>query len=140
MYDFIRAAAAVPKLSVADADSNTDEIIALIKKAEDAQADITVFPELCITGYTCADLFFQSALLKSVAKNILRIAENVKSTAVIGAPLLLGGQLYNCAVVISAHKICGIVPKTFIPTYNEFYEKRWFSSSASICTYCKLAR
>ena len=133
MCNFLRAAAVVPKLSVADTDFNTDEIIRYIKKAEDKRADIIVFPELSVTGYTCGDLFFQTTLLKSVKKNIYRICQNVNySTTVIGAPLVICGQLYNCAVLISQNKICGIVPKTFIPIYNEFYEKRWFSSSEDL--------
>lgn len=132
MYDYIRTAAVVPKLYIADTDRNTDEIIKYLKKAEEKKADITVFPELCITGYTCADLFFQDTLLKNAKKSVARIAENVRSAAVIGAPLVIGGQLFNCAVIISDKKICGIIPKTFIPTYNEFYEKRWFSSSEDL--------
>ena len=132
MYNFIRAAAVVPKLIVADTDSNTEEIIRLIAETEKKKADISVFPELCVTGYTCGDLFFQEALLKSAKKAVAKIAEKVNNTAVIGVPLVLSGQLYNCAVIISAGKICGVVPKTFIPTYNEFYEKRWFSSSEDL--------
>lgn len=129
MYNFIRAAAAVPKLIVADTDANSNEIIKLVKQAEQQNTDITVFPELCITGYTCADLFFQDILLKSAAKNAARIAQHVKNTAIVGLPVEIGGQLYNCGLVISEGKLCGIIPKTFIPNYNEFYEKRWFSSS-----------
>lgn len=129
MYDFVRVAAAVPRVAVADTDFNSGEVIRLLKKADEKNADIVVFPELCVTGYTCADLFLWDTLVKNAAEAVARIAERVKSTAVVGAPIILEGQLYNCAVVISAGKICGIVPKTFIPDYNEFYEKRWFSSS-----------
>lgn len=135
MYDFVRVAAAVPKIAVADIDFNSNEIIKMLKDADEKEADILVFPELCVTAYTCADLFFQDTLLKDAAKAVKKIAENVKNTAVIGVPMILEGQLYNCAVVISAKKICGIVPKTFIPNYNEFYEKRWFSSSEE----CKIS-
>lgn len=131
MYDFIRAAAVVPKLIVGDTAANTAEIIKRAKQAEDA--DIIIFPELCVTGYTCADLFFQSELQRSVKDSIKEIAAaGIRGILLIGAPLVIGGQLYNCAVVIADGKIYGIVPKTFIPTYNEFYEKRWFSSSEDL--------
>lgn len=135
MYDFFRAACAVPNVIVGDADSNTDEIIKKAEEAAGKNADITVFPELCITGYTCADLFFQNALSEAVKRSIKRIAkENKKhsNTIVVGAPLKINGQLYNCAVIMVCGKVCGIVPKTFLPVYNEYYEKRWFSSSEDL--------
>lgn len=133
MYDFIRTAAIVPRLIVGDTDANTKQIIEKAKEADKKNADIAVFPELCLTGYTCADLFFQTALQKSVSENIVKILnENISCILMIGAPLILCGQLYNCSLVISDGKICGIIPKTFIPNYNEFYEKRWFSSSAEL--------
>lgn len=133
MYDFIRTAAVVPKLTVGDTKTNTKKIIEKAHEAADKNADIAVFPELCITGYTCADLFFQSALQKSVSECIEKIlGEHIDCVLAVGAPLVLKGQLYNCALIISNGKICGIIPKTFIPNYNEFYEKRWFSSSSDL--------
>lgn len=137
MYDFFRAASVVPPVSVGDVLFNTDAVIKGMEEAADKAADIAVFPELCLTGYTCADLFFQTALQNAVKDGIARIAKankKHKNTAVIGAPVVINGQLYNCAVVIASGRICGIVPKTFLPNYNEFYEKRWFSSSEELNT------
>ena len=135
MYDFIRIAAAVPKLSVGDVLKNEESIEKKLDEAEERYADIVLFPELAVTGYTCADLFFQSALLKAALGSLKKLCERSrKSDAVIvvGAPILINGQLYNCAAVIAGGRVRGIVPKTFIPTYNEFYEKRWFSSSEDL--------
>lgn len=133
MYDFIRAVCAVPKLKVGDTVFNTDEIIKKIRVAEDA--DIIVFPELCTTGYTCADLFFQSRLQQAASEALQKIvtaSEGSDKIIFIGSPLCIDGQLYNCAVCIFSGKICGIVPKTIIPNYNEFYEMRWFSSAEQL--------
>ena len=131
MYDFCRVASVVPKVLPGDTDFNTEEILKGIKKAEEKDADIVVFPELSITGYTCADLFFQKALHEGVKEGIKKIIKkDSKSIVVVGAPLMIRGQLYNVAIIIYKGKIKGIVPKTFLPNYNEFYEKRWFSSSA----------
>ncbi len=90
-----------------------------------------VFPELCITAYSCGDLFHQDILLKEALKQLENILENTKITdliAIIGMPVSLNNQLFNCAVVIQSGKILGVVPKTFIPNYSEFYEERWFAS------------
>ena len=137
MYDFIRVAAAVVKIRVGDVDFNSGQIIEKAKEAEQKKADIVVFPELCVTGYTCGDLFFQQALQKSVVSALSKICRETASlgtTIVIGMPLVLNGELYNCAAVIQGGYLYGIVPKTFIPNYNEFYEKRWFSSSEDLRT------
>ena len=135
MYDFIRAAAVVPDMIVADVSHNTLQILKKSDEPELSNADIIVFPELCLTGYTCGDLFFQQKLQTSVLLAIKEITlheQNKSRILVIGAPIVILGQLYNCAVVISGGKIFGIVPKTFLPVYNEYYEKRWFSSSADL--------
>lgn len=135
MYDFLKVAAVVPALSVGNTLENTEIIERKMEEAEKQNVDFVIFPELSLTGYTCADLFFQSALLKSVNTSIKMICEKSKSfnsVQIIGAPILINGQLYNCALVINAGKIYGIIPKTFIPVYNEFYEKRWFSSSEDL--------
>lgn len=135
MFDYIRVTSAVPNLSVADTDYNTQEICSKILEAEAAGSDITVFPELSVTGYTCADLFFQNTLLTKTVEalsSIVMASRRYRSVIVIGAPLRLAGQLYNCACVIKSGKLLGIVPKTFIPNYSEFYEKRWFSSAAQL--------
>ncbi|MBQ7548782.1 MAG: NAD(+) synthase [Clostridia bacterium] len=133
MFDFIRAVCAVPEIIPGDTTANTERIVALAEK--NADADIIVFPELCISGYTCGDLFLQEALLTGVTNSVKAIAErtsDIRSLIAVGAPLRLGGQLYDCAVVICRGIILGINVKTFLPNYEEFYEKRWFSSSLSL--------
>lgn len=132
MFDYIRVTSAVPDVSVADTDYNTQEICNKIIEAEGVGSDIVVFPELAVTGYTCADLFFQKTLLTKTVESLSSIvmaSRRYKSVIVVGAPLKLAGQLYNCACVIKSGKLLGIVPKTFIPNHGEFYEKRWFSSA-----------
>lgn len=132
-YGFIRAAAAVPAVKVADTKHNTAEICRLAQEAFDNGASIVAFPELSVTGYTCADLFGQELLLREAEEGVRTIMEfsRGKSTAiVVGAPVPFRGRLYNCAVVIRNGNVKGIVPKTYLPTYNEFYEARWFSSGS----------
>ena len=129
MFDYIRVASAVPKVSVGNTDFNTEEIIKKYTQADREGADIVVFPELCITGYTCGDLFFQSALWNGVKKSVAKICEvskNLDSIAVVGAPVTADNRPYNCAITIYKGEIYGIIPKTMIPNYGEFYEKRWF--------------
>lgn len=133
MFDFIRLACAVPDVEVGNTEFNTQEIIKYIDINKDA--DIIVFPELSVTGYTCADLFFQKTLIDSAKCGLRRIAEttcDTDSAVAVGAPLVIGGRLYNCAVMMSHGRVDGIAVKTFIPTYNEYYEKRWFSSAAEL--------
>ncbi len=136
MLDFIRIACAVPAVRVGDTAKNAEDICAYIGKADAQQADLVLFPELALTGYTCQDLFFQDALWTGVQDGIRRIAGCTKNypnmTAVVGLPVRTGMRLYNCAAVISRGKIHALVPKTYIPNYNEFYEKRWFSSGAEV--------
>ena len=132
MFDYIRVASAVPKLSVGNVEYNTNEIIKKLDEAVKNNTDVIVFPELCLTGYTCADLFFQKPLLNATnnaIKTLLEKSKTVSGIIIIGAPLDIQGQLYNCAVVINNGEVLGVVPKTFIPNYNEFYEKRWFNSA-----------
>ena len=133
MFDWIRIGAAVPHITVGNPEKNAEEICQKIKEAEDVA--LLAFPELCVSGYTCGDLFFQSALQSSVYQAIARIAKQTSSypgIVVIGAPVTLDGQLYNCGLVLSKGSLLGIVPKTFLPNYNEFYEQRWFCSSADL--------
>ncbi|WP_165021012.1 NAD(+) synthase [Dysgonomonas sp. ZJ279] len=134
-YGFVRVAAATPSVKVADCDYNTEEIIKLIAEAEKQQVSVIVFPELSITAYTCADLFHQRLLLDGVARSIVKInqsLENKTVTAIVGMPLFINGSLYNVAAVLSGGKIQGFVPKTYLPNYSEFYEKRWFASSSEL--------
>ena len=131
MYDFVRLSLAVPHPAVGSVKKNTADILDKITGADKAGADYVVFPELAITGYTCADLFFQQSLLddaRAALGDIAALTETTDVTVVVGAPVEIDGQLYNCAAVLSGGRICGIVPKTFLPNYGEFYEKRWFSS------------
>ncbi len=134
-YGFIRVAGAVPNVEVADIDYNKNEIIKIIEKAHKESIDILVFPELSLTGYTSGDLFFQNILLEKTLKSIVEIKKESKGKEMlifIGAPLYKDGSLYNTAVAINNGKLLGVVPKSFIPNYNEFYEKRWFSSGKNI--------
>lgn len=131
---FVRIGAVVPKLKVADTEFNCNEIIKQIEIASNNKIQIAVFPELCITGYTCQDLFEQDILLEEAEKSLDKILEytnNLDIICIIGMPIKAENQLFNTAVVIQKGRILGIVPKTFIPNYSEFYEKRWFTSSKS---------
>lgn len=133
MFDWIRVGAAVPRVTVGDLAKNAEEICKKIEQAEGVE--LLAFPELCVSGYTCGDLFFQSPLQSSVKAAVARIAKQTASfsgIAVIGAPVTLEGQLYNCGLVLFGGRLLGVVPKTFIPNYNEFYEQRWFCSGAEL--------
>ena len=135
MYGFVRCASAVPKLRVADCKYNTGEIIKLISAAAQKDVELLVFPELCITGYTCSDLFFQSSLLTAAEESLSAIAEASRGkniVAVVGLPINIGNSLYNCSVAIYDGDILGAVPKTYIPNYVEYYEKRWFKSGKGL--------
>ena len=136
-YGFIRVGAAVPEMKVADCRFNTMKIIEIMEEAKDKDVYLTVFPELCITGYTCGDLFQQSLLLDMALKSLKEIADKSSewnNIFIVGLPLLIEQQLYNCAAVIQKGKIRGIVPKRYIPNYNEFYEKRWFREGRNLTT------
>lgn len=129
---FVRVGAVVPKLKVGDTEFNCNEIIKQIEIANNNNIQIAVFPELCVTGYTCQDLFEQDILLEYAEKalnKIINYTNNLDIICIIGMPIKAENQLFNTAVVIQKGRILGIVPKTFIPNYSEFYEKRWFASS-----------
>ena len=128
---FIKVAALTPKVTVADTKTNREEICRLMDEAEQKGAKILVFPELCITGYTCGDLFYQQVLLREAKKELLAIAkytERKDYLAFVGLPLEYNGKLYNVAAAVAQGKVLGLVPKTHIPNYNEFYERRHFVS------------
>ncbi len=133
MLEFIRIGSAVPPVRVGDPKKNTEDVCRFIAQADEKGVDLLVFPELALTGYTCADLFFQESLLTACMQGLQKIVdcsvEHPAVTAVVGTPMLIEGQMYNCGVVISGGKIRGLVPKTYLPNYNEFSERRWFSSS-----------
>ena len=129
---FVRVGAVVPKLKIGDTEFNCNEIIKQIEIANNNNIQITVFPELCVTGYTCQDLFEQDILLEYAEKALNKIMDytnNLDIICIIGMPIKAENQLFNTAVIIQKGRILGIVPKTFIPNYSEFYEKRWFASS-----------
>lgn len=130
-YGFVRVAAAVPKLKVANCEYNAGEIVKAAVEADSQGAQFVVFPELSITSYTCADLFTQVTLQKEALRYLEEIISKTAAldcVIVLGIPLALDSRLYNCAVVISCGQILGVVPKCYIPNYSEFYEARWFSS------------
>ncbi len=131
--NFFKVAAASPKLEVANPEYNAEEIIKNIKLAKKKNASIICFPELAITGYTCADLFLQKKLLSSAEKSLLRIvSESQGIIVIVGMPIRAVGRLFNAAVVIADGEILGVVPKQHIPNYSEYYEKRWFSEGSNI--------
>lgn len=130
---FIRTAAASLKLKVADPEYNSDEIITVIKEADSKGVKLLLTPELSVSAYTCADLFFNTALLDKCEKSLKKIldaSKDIDMTVILGMPIVSGFCLFNCAVVINKGKIIGVVPKTYIANYNEFYEKRWFAPSS----------
>ena len=132
---FIKVAAATPKIKVADPAYNTEEILKIIDETEKNGASILVFSELTISGYTCGDLFLQQPLLTECKNQLLRIVkatENKSILVVVGCPIVIKQKLYNCAVVISDGSILGIVPKTHLPNYSEFYELRHFTSGEGL--------
>jgi NAD+ synthase (glutamine-hydrolysing) len=129
-FGLVRVTCASTKTSVADPDANADAIIEVLRQVSDS--DCVVFPELGVTGYTCADLFGQMALLEAGARATMRVVEATagrEQLVVVGLPVAVGNSLYNCGVAIADGWILGVVPKQFIPNYKEFYESRWFSSA-----------
>ncbi len=133
-FEYVRVAVAVPVIKVADPLFNAVEIAAITKKAYERKAKVILFPELSITGYTCSDLFNQKTLIAGVENALKILLEETKYLNIlisVGMPVKSDNQLFNCAVLLKNGKILGVVPKTFVPNYNEFYEKRWFASSVS---------
>ncbi|MCR5791613.1 MAG: NAD(+) synthase [Lachnospiraceae bacterium] len=127
---FLKVCAATPTIRVADCEHNADQIIRIVEKCYAQKIRLVVFPELCLTGYTCGDLFLQQPLLDGAKKQLRRIAEETQDTNVlflVGAPLMVQGKLYNTAVVFHEGEILGIIPKKNIPAYSEFYEARHFN-------------
>lgn len=134
-YGYVTVAAAIPAVKVGDTDYNAEQISALIDSAESQNAEIIVFPELSITGYSCQDLFAQQTLIEqaeAAVESLLHSTCSADAICIVGAPIVIGTSLYNCAVVFQHGKILGIVPKTYLPNYNEFYERRWFASSCGL--------
>ena len=133
-HGFVRAAAVTPAIRVGDVAYNADQIRKGMEEAERAGASIVVFPELCITGYTCSDLFLQEVLLRRAKEELLALAEETKGKELlvfVGLPLEVDGRLYNVAAVLHQGEVKAFIPKTFIPNYSEFYEVRHFTKGPS---------
>ena len=134
-YGFVNVAAAVPTVKVADVEYNVQQVESLIAQAEDRGVEIIVFPELCITGYSCQDLFKEQLLLDHAEEGIVKLLDFTRKhdiIAIVGLPVVINGLLYNCAAVIQSGTLLGIIPKVYLPNYGEFYEKRWFASSQDL--------
>ena len=134
-YGFVKVAAAVPAVKVADVEYNVQQIESLIAQAEGRGVEVIVFPELCITGYSCQDLFKEQLLLDRAESAILTLLDFTRKLdiiSIVGLPVVINGLLYNCAAVIQSGSLLGIVPKTYLPNYAEFYEKRWFASAQDL--------
>lgn len=135
MDGLIKVATALPRVEVANVTFNTQDIENLIVKAEGKGVEILCFPELALTAYTCQDLFAQQLLLDEAEQGLLKLLElsrNVQLAVVVGLPVSHRGMLFNCAAVVQQGKIFGLVPKTYLPNYHEFYEKRWFTSASAL--------
>jgi len=133
-YGFVRVAAAVPRLKVADCKYNSENIIKMINDADKLDIQFIVFPELSVTAYTCGDLFHQQLLLKQAAIRLGEILSGTRESdivAIVGMPLMTDNQLFNCAVAMQKGRIIGVVPKEYIPGYSEFYEERWFAPGSN---------
>ena len=135
MFQYARVGAAVPRLRVADCRYNAGEICAVLSRAEKHGVRVLAFPELCITGYTCGDLFYQSALQAAAEEalgEILAHSAQMELLFALGMPVRAGNRIFNCAVLLCRGRILAVVPKTFLPNHNEFYEERWFTSGHSL--------
>jgi NAD+ synthase (glutamine-hydrolysing) len=133
---FIKVAACTPEIQVADVDFNVDKIISQLEKCREEGVKVAVFPELCITGYTCQDLFFQNALLDKAMEGVVKIAKTTADSdmlVAVGVPVRANGKLYNCAAVMQDGEVRAFVPKTHLPNYNEFYEARHFAPYRGEC-------
>ena len=134
-YGFVKVAAAVPSVKVGDCRYNANQIEKEIIIADGKGVQVIVFPELSITGYTCADLFAQQLLLEEAEMGLMQVLNSTRQLdiiSIVGLPVPLNGSLLNAAAVIQKGKILGVVPKTYLPNYKEFYEKRWFTSAGDI--------
>ena len=134
-HGFVRVAAGIPSVKIADPSANTAGIVALMQQAVEEQVQMVCFPELCITSYTCGDLFGQGLLLdeaESALAELLKETEGLPVIALVGMPVRHGNRLYNAAIIVSEGLILGVVPKTHLPSYNEFYEARWFAPGSEV--------
>lgn len=134
-YGFVKVAAAVPHVKVADCKFNAEKIESLIAVAEGKGVQIVIFPEMSITGYTCGDLFGQQMLLEEAEMRLMQILNNTRQLdiiSIVGMPIVVNSTVINAAVVIQKGKVLGIAAKTYLPNYKEFYEQRWFTSALQL--------
>lgn len=130
-FGFVKTAAICPRVTVGAADKNVDALVPLIRQAASTGAQIIALPELCLTGYTCSDLFSQDRLIKSAENALCRLLDecsDISALVTVGLPVRVRGRLFNCAAAFQCGKLLGVVPKSYLPNYNEFYEKRHFAS------------
>lgn len=136
-YGFVKVAAAVPHVKVADCKFNVEKIESLITVAEGKGVQIIIFPEMSITGYTCGDLFGQQLLLEEAEMGLMQILNNTRQLdiiSIVGMPVVVNSTVINAAVVIQKGKVLGVAAKTYLPNYKEFYEQRWFTSALQLAT------
>lgn len=134
-HGFVRVGTSTPRVRPADVSFNRDSIIAEAERADAAGVDLLVYPELCLSSYAIDDLHLQDAVLSAVERAVGRVIEasgKLAPVLLIGAPLRRDGRLYNCALIIARGELLGVVPKSFLPNYREFYEKRWFAHGRGI--------
>ena len=134
-YGFVKVAAAVPRVKIADCKYNAGQLESLIAIADGKGVQIITFPEMCITAYTCGDLFGQQLLLEEAEMGLMQILNNTRQLdiiSILGMPIAVNSTVINAAVVIQKGKILGVVPKTYLPNYKEFYEQRWFTSALQV--------
>src|SRR6185437_14620761 len=134
-HGFLRAAASPIRIRLADPASNADEVVRALAEAAGTGAGLIAFPELCLSGYAIDDLLQQQVVLDGVLQAIERVrsaSAESPAVAVVGAPLRCGQALYNCAVVVHGGRVLGVVPKTFLPSYREFSERRWFTPGLGV--------
>ena len=134
-YGLVTVAAAVPSVRVADTEFNLRAIECQVARAEGMGVEVMCFPELSLTGYSCQDLFGSQLLVDKAEEALLQLLDFTRKLdviSIVGMPVAAGGLLLNCAVVVQKGCLLGIVPKTYLPNYNEFYEKRWFASARDL--------
>jgi len=134
---FLRIAAAVPELRVADVDFNVDAMLDMVKQARSKGVQVLAFPEMSVTGYTIADLVQQQSLLAKAEEGLMRLAEcsaDCGMLIVAGLPMCIDQKIFNCAAVLNGGQVLAVIPKTYLPSYKEFYENRWFVSSEDACS------
>src|SRR5436305_5777633 len=134
-HGYVRVAAAVPTLRVGDPTFNADRTFDLLERAAKDGVEVVVFPEMGLTGYTCGDLFHQTVLLRSALKELDRLAGRsariFRGLAVVGLPVVVDDQVFNCAAVLHRGRVLGLVPKSYVPNYKEFYDARYFAAAAT---------